>query len=73
MTCPNCGSDKTRRGGMALWLIYLGLIALALPAVLVLKLNAALVAGVMIAVVVLANLILNLRVCLECGNQWRAG
>ena len=72
MNCPNCNSERTRRGGNAIWLVYLILIALALPAVLVLKLNAAIVAGVMIAAVLLAHLLLNQRVCVDCGHQWRA-
>jgi hypothetical protein len=71
--CPNCGSDRTRRGGMLLWTVYIVLIALAIPAVLFLKLNAAIVAGVMIAVIVIAHLALNQRVCLDCGHQWRGG
>lgn len=71
MNCPNCGSDRTRRGGTAVWLIYLALVAVGIPAVLVLQLNAAIVGGVMIAVVVLAHLMLNQRVCLDCGQQWR--
>jgi len=69
--CPECRSEKTRRGGTAIWLTYLGLIALALPAVLVFKLNAAIVAGVMIAVVVLVNLVSRQRVCVDCGRQFR--
>lgn len=71
MHCPNCRSDRVRRGGNTIWLVYLVLIALAIPAVLVLELNAALVAGVMIAVVVLAHLILDQRVCVDCGHQWK--
>lgn len=71
MTCPECGSERSRRGGTLLWTIYLALIALAVPAVLLFHLNAALVGGVMIAAVVLANLLLNQRVCLECGHQWK--
>ncbi len=73
MHCPNCNSDRTRRGGNMTWIVYLVLIALALPAVLVFKLNAALVAGVMIAVIVITHLVLNERVCVDCGHQWRAG
>ena len=69
-TCPSCNSEQIRRGGMSIWLTYIALIALAIPAVLVLKLNAALVAGVMIAVVILAHLIFNQRVCIDCGHQW---
>ena len=71
MTCPNCGSDRTKRGGFHVWTVYVALIVLAIPAVLLLRLNAGIVAGVMIAGAVLANLILNQRVCLECGHQWR--
>jgi hypothetical protein len=71
MNCPNCNSDRVRRGGNAIWLVCLVLIAVALPAVLVFKLNAAIVAGVMIAVIVLAHLMLNQRVCLDCGHQWK--
>lgn len=70
--CPNCGSEKTRRGGTAIWMIYVVLIALAIPAVLIFKLNAAIVAGVMLAAIVIAHLTLNQRVCVDCGHQWRA-
>ena len=70
--CPSCNSDSIRRGGMAIWLTYVALIALAIPAVLAFRLNAAIVAGVMIAVVVLAHLVFNQRVCLDCGHQWKA-
>lgn len=70
-TCPNCQSGRTRRGGNAVWMVYVGLVVLALPAVLVFQLNAALVAGVMIAVIVLTHLVLNQRVCVDCGHQWR--
>jgi hypothetical protein len=71
MHCPNCNSERIRRGGTAVWMVYVVLIALAVPAVLLLKLNAALVGGVMIVVVVLAHLVLNGRVCLDCGHQWK--
>jgi hypothetical protein len=71
VTCPNCSSERVRRGGMAIWLVYVALIALAIPATLVFKLNAAIVAGIMIAVVVIAHLVFNLRVCVQCGTQWR--
>ncbi|HEX7829167.1 MAG TPA: hypothetical protein VF787_05900 [Thermoanaerobaculia bacterium] len=70
-TCPNCNSDKIRRGGTTIWLVYVTLIALAIPAVLLFKLNAAIVAGVMLAVVVIAHLVLNQKVCLDCGTQWK--
>jgi hypothetical protein len=69
--CPNCGSDKTRRGGRTIWTVYLVLIVLALVAVLVFELNAALVAGVMVAVVVIAHLVIGQRVCVDCGHQWQ--
>ena len=69
--CPNCSSDKIRRGGMAIWLTYIALIALAIPAVLMFKLNAPTVALIMIAVVVIAHLVFNLRVCLDCGTQFK--
>ena len=69
--CPDCGSETTRRGGPLLWTVYLALIALAIPAVLVLELNAAIVAGVMLAVIVIAHLLINQRVCLDCGHHWR--
>jgi predicted lysophospholipase L1 biosynthesis ABC-type transport system permease subunit len=70
--CPRCGSEKTRRGGTQIWIIYLALIAAAIPAVLIFERNAALVAAVMLGVIVLAHLVLNQRVCADCGFQWRA-
>jgi hypothetical protein len=69
--CPNCGSEKIRRGGTVTWLIYVALIALAIPAVLVFELNAAIVAAVMLAVIVIVHLVLNQRVCVDCGHQWK--
>ena len=69
--CPNCGSEKTRRGGTIIWIVYLALIALAIPAVIVLKLNGAVVAVIMLAVIVVAHLTVNQRVCIDCGHQWR--
>ena len=71
--CPNCQSERTRRGGTTTWIVYLVLVAVAIPAVLIFHLNAAIVAGVMIAVIVIAHLVLNQRVCVDCGHQWRAG
>jgi hypothetical protein len=67
MQCPNCGAEEAKRGGNTIWTIYLILIAAALVAVLHFRLNAALVAGV----IVLVHLILDQRVCLQCGHQWR--
>jgi hypothetical protein len=72
MNCPNCQSEKTRRGGYAVWTVYMVLVALAIPAVLLLELNAALVAGVMLAVIVIAHLTIGQRVCVDCGHQWKA-
>jgi hypothetical protein len=57
---------------MQVWIVYLILIALAVPAVMALELHAGIVAGIVIAGAVLANLILNQRVCLDCGHQWGA-
>jgi len=57
---------------MRIWGVYLVLIAVGVPAVLVLHLHAGLVAAVMIVVAVLANLLFGQRVCLDCGHQWRA-
>lgn len=70
-TCPNCQSERTRRGGNTIWTIYLVLVALAVGAVVAFKLNAAIVAGVMIAVIVLAHLAIGQRVCVDCGHQWK--
>ncbi|HYU27208.1 MAG TPA: hypothetical protein VEO74_18500 [Thermoanaerobaculia bacterium] len=70
--CPSCGSERTRRGGMRIWGVYLLLIALAVPAVLVFHLHAGLVAAIMIVAIVLAQLVFEERVCLDCGHQWKA-
>ena len=72
-TCPSCDSEKIRRGGMTIWLVYLALIAFAIVATLVFHLNAAIVAGIMITIVVIAHIVFNQRVCLDCGHQWRPG
>jgi hypothetical protein len=50
---------------------YLVLIAAAMVAVLMLHLHAGIVAAIMLAVIVIAHLILDQRVCLHCGEQWR--
>lgn len=71
MTCPNCSSDKTRRGGTRVWTVYVTMIGLALVAVFVFELNAAIVGGIVLAVAVLANLVFNQRVCVDCGHQWQ--
>lgn len=72
MTCPNCQSDKIRRGGRTTWVVYVALIGAGLVAVLVFERNAAIVAGIMIGVVLLTNLVINERICLDCGHHWRA-
>jgi len=54
---------------MKTWTTYIVLLALAIPAVLVVHLNAAIVAGIMIAAIVLAHLVFNERVCLDCGHR----
>lgn len=71
MTCPNCGSDRTRRGGNRVWAVYMVLIAFALVAVLGFEFNAAIVGGIVLAAAILANLVINQRVCVDCGHQWR--
>ena len=70
--CPSCNSESTRRGGMIIWLTYLALIAFAVPATLIFHLNAAIIATIMVVVAVLVNVIVNQRVCRDCGHQWRA-
>ena len=69
--CPNCGSDRTRRGGNAIWAVYLLLIALGVPAVVLFHLHAGIVAGIMLAAIVIAHLVFDTRVCLDCGKQWK--
>ena len=71
MTCPNCGSERTRRGGARIWGVYLLLIAAAVPAVLIFHLHAGIVAGILLVAVVLAHLVFRQRVCLDCGHQWK--
>lgn len=71
-TCPSCGSTHMRRGGRRTWAVYLALVAAGLLAVLVAKVSSGLVAGIMIAAIIIAHLVLNERVCLDCGHQWRA-
>lgn len=70
-TCPNCESGKTRRGGTLIWIAYLVLIAFALVAVVGFELNSGLVAGIVLVAIILVHLIVNQRVCLDCGTQWR--
>ncbi len=68
--CPTCGSSHTRRGGNVIWGVYLVAITLAVPAVLLFHLPAGIVAGVLLAVIVAAHLIVDTRVCLDCGHQY---
>jgi hypothetical protein len=69
--CPNCSSDRTRRGGTFIWTIYVVLIVAALIAVLKFGFNAAIVAGILICVSVIAHLTFGGRVCLDCGHQFK--
>lgn len=69
--CPSCGSERTRLGGRAVWSVYVGVILAGVVAVFAFELHAGLVAGVMIALVVLANLVFGTRVCLDCGTEWK--
>lgn len=71
--CPDCGSERTRRGGSKVWGVYIVLLLLAVPAVLDFHLRADIVAGIMVAVGIIAHLLFGQRVCLDCGAQWRAG
>ncbi|HEY3057295.1 MAG TPA: hypothetical protein VGK31_15320 [Thermoanaerobaculia bacterium] len=71
MSCPNCGSDRTRRGGTTIWTIYVALIVLALMAVLMFGFNAAIVGAVIIAASAIAHLTIGGRVCLDCGQQFK--
>ena len=43
----------------------------ALGAVLGFELNAAIVGGIVLACIVLSHLLVNQRICLDCGRQWR--
>lgn len=71
MQCPNCGAEQSKRGGNTVWTIYVLLIAAALVAVLGFHLNAAIVASIIIGVIAIVHLVLDQRVCLECGHQWK--
>jgi hypothetical protein len=71
--CPQCGSARTRRGGKTVWIAYLVIIAVTVPATLVWRLNAAVMAGVLILAALAVNLLIGERFCPECGHQWRSG
>ena len=68
--CPECRSERSRRGGYAIWMVYIVLIAVAIPSVLVFHLHAGLVAGIMLAAIVIAHLVVDTRVCLDCGHEF---
>lgn len=72
MSCPRCGSAATRRGGRLVWTVDLIMILLAVPLVLTGRVNASLVAAVILAVMVIAHLGVGERFCRDCGAQWRA-
>lgn len=69
--CPRCGSERTRRGGNAIWTAYVVLVVLAIPGVLIFHLHAGLVAAIMLAAIVIVHLLFSTRVCLDCGEQWK--
>ena len=71
--CPRCASERTRRGGNAIWTVYLALLVVAIPSVLVFHMHAGLIAGIMLAAIVIAHLTIGTRVCLDCGEQWDDG
>lgn len=71
-TCPDCQSDRVRRGGSTIWTVYMVLIIGALVAVLAFGLNAGIVGAIVLAAIVLTHLLVNQRVCVDCGQQWRA-
>jgi hypothetical protein len=73
MECPHCQSERVRRGGRTIWVVYLALLLAAVPAVLIFRLHAGLVAATLLAAIVLAHLLVGERVCLDCGTQWRGG
>ena len=71
VSCPNCQHEHTRRGGRAIWVVYLLLIAAGIVAVFLADLHAGYVAAIMVVVASLANLVIRQRVCPACGHQWR--
>lgn len=72
VSCSNCGSEHTRRGGHTIWLVYGVLIAAAVISVLTFHLHGGLIAAIMLALIVIVNLVVEQRVCLDCGHQWRS-
>ena len=68
--CPRCGSDHIRRGGNRTWLIFVALIALAVAAVVVVHLEAGLVAAALVLLIVVTHLVLREWTCQDCGAQW---
>ena len=68
--CPRCESDHVRRGGNRTWLIFIALIALAVAAVVVVHLQAGLVAAGFVLLIFLTHLVLGEWTCQDCGAQW---
>jgi ribosomal protein L37AE/L43A len=68
--CPHCGSDHVRRGGNQTWSILIALIVLAVAAVVVVHVQAGLVAAALVLLVVVTHLVLREWTCLDCGAQW---
>jgi hypothetical protein len=54
-----------------IWAIYILGLLIAVPAVLLLHVNAGIAAAALLAVIVLAHIIIGTRVCLDCGTQWQ--
>jgi Flp pilus assembly protein TadB len=68
--CPRCDSDHIRRGGNRTWLIFIALIAMAVAAVVVVHLQALLVAAALVVLIVITHLVLGEWTCQDCGAQW---
>jgi Flp pilus assembly protein TadB len=68
--CPRCGSDHLRRGGNRTWLLFIALIALAVVAVVVVHLQAGLVAAALVVLIFLTHVVLREWTCQDCGAQW---
>ena len=76
-SCVNFGCTPTKAAIASARVAHLARRAadfgVRVPAVVVFHRNAAIVAGIMIAIAVIAHLVLEQRICLDCGSQWRAG
>jgi hypothetical protein len=70
--CPRCGSDHIRRGGNRTWSIFIALIVLAVVAVIVVHLQAGLVAAALLLLIAVTHLVLREWTCQDCAAQWGA-